>query len=49
MSTLLIGANGQLGSDLRQVFSDQKLVPLARTDCELTDLGQVRVIDLRRS
>lgn len=42
MCTLLIGANGQLGRELRQVFHDQDLVPLTHADFELTDGAQVR-------
>ncbi len=42
MTTLLIGANGQLGSELRQAFSHQELVLLTHADFELTDPGQVR-------
>jgi dTDP-4-dehydrorhamnose reductase len=41
MTTVLIGANGQLGSELRQVFSDHDLVPLTHADLELTDRAQV--------
>lgn len=44
MTTLLIGANGQLGSELRQVFNDYDLVPLTRADLELTDRAQVTEI-----
>lgn len=39
---LLIGANGQLGSELRQAFSDCDLVPLMHTEFELTNPMQVR-------
>jgi dTDP-4-dehydrorhamnose reductase len=42
MTTLLIGANGQLGSELRQLFDDGDLVPLTHGDLELTDSAQVR-------
>ncbi|MBI3780964.1 MAG: dTDP-4-dehydrorhamnose reductase [candidate division NC10 bacterium] len=42
MTTLLIGANGQLGSELRKAFRDHDLVPLTHTDLELTDPGQLR-------
>lgn len=41
MTTLLIGANGQLGSELRQAFRDHDLVPLTHADLELTDRSQV--------
>ncbi|MBZ0158631.1 dTDP-4-dehydrorhamnose reductase [Candidatus Methylomirabilis sp.] len=42
MTTLLIGADGQLGSELRQAFGSHDLVPLTHADFELTDPGQVR-------
>lgn len=42
MTTLLIGAEGQLGQELGQVFNDQDLVPLTHSDLELTDRAQVR-------
>jgi len=42
MTTVVIGANGQLGSELRQAFKGHDLVPLAHTDLELTDRAQVR-------
>ena len=42
MTTLLIGADGQLGSELRQAFRDHDLVPLTHADLELTDPAQVR-------
>ena len=42
MTTLLIGANGQLGSELRQVFSDDDLVLLTHADLELTDPVHVK-------
>ncbi len=42
MTTLLIGADGQLGSELRQAFSDGDLVPLTHADLELTNPVQVR-------
>ena len=41
MTTLLIGANGQLASELWQAFSDQELIPLSHADLELTDRAQV--------
>ncbi|MBZ0168952.1 Spore coat polysaccharide biosynthesis protein spsK [Candidatus Methylomirabilis lanthanidiphila] len=46
MTILLIGADGQLGSELRQAFSDQDLVPLTHADLELTD--PARVLELVR-
>ena len=42
MTTLLIGATGQLGTELRQAFGDHDLAPLAHSDLELTDRAQVR-------
>jgi len=42
MVTLLIGASGQLGSELRRAFKDHDLVPLTHVDLELTDRAQVR-------
>jgi len=37
MTTLVIGADGQLGSELRQAFSDDDLVPLIHAEIELAD------------
>jgi dTDP-4-dehydrorhamnose reductase len=42
MTTLLIGANGQLGSELRQAFGNHDLIPLTHADLELTNPVQVR-------
>lgn len=42
MTTLLIGANGQLGSELRQLFDEGDLVSLTHADLELTNPAQVR-------
>jgi dTDP-4-dehydrorhamnose reductase len=42
MTTLLIGANGQLGRELRYSFNDHDLVPLTHADCEVTDPARVR-------
>lgn len=44
MSTLLIGANGQLGTELRAALEDHDLVPVTHADLELTDSVQVREI-----
>jgi dTDP-4-dehydrorhamnose reductase len=44
MRTVLIGANGQLGSELREVFKDHDLVALTHADLELTDRAQVREV-----
>ena len=38
---LLIGANGQLGTDLRRTLPAAALIPLARTDLDVTDPGAV--------
>ncbi len=42
MTTLLIGANGQLGSELWQLFDEGDLVPLTHAELELTNPVQVR-------
>lgn len=42
MTTVVIGANGQLGSELRQAFKDHDLVPITHADLELTDPAKVR-------
>jgi len=42
--TLLIGANGQLGQELRHVFSDHDLIPLTHADLEVTDRKQVEEV-----
>jgi len=42
MVTLLIGANGQLGSELKQAFGDDSLVPLGHADLEVAEAAQVR-------
>ena len=42
MTTVLIGADGQLGGELRQTFSDDDLVLLTHGDFELADPAQVR-------
>lgn len=42
MRTLLIGVNGQLGSELRQVFGEGDLMPLTHADLELTNSAQLR-------
>lgn len=35
--TLLIGANGQLGQELRQVYADHDSIPLTHADLDVTD------------
>jgi dTDP-4-dehydrorhamnose reductase len=47
MTTLLIGANGQLGTELRERFQDHDLVSLTHADFELTDPVQTREVFAR--
>ena len=42
MRLMLIGANGQLGSDLVKVLADQELIPLTHADIGVTDAEQVQ-------
>jgi dTDP-4-dehydrorhamnose reductase len=42
MVTVLIGADDQLGCELRQAFSDCNLVPRTHASFELTDQAQVK-------
>jgi len=44
MKILIIGANGQLGSDLVRALADQELIPLTHADIEVTDEGQVQAV-----
>lgn len=44
MKILIIGAAGQLGSDLVRVLKDEKLVPLTHQDIEICDFEQTRDI-----
>lgn len=44
MKTLLIGANGQLGSDIMAVFGSEGMVPLTHNDIEITNLEQSRKV-----
>ncbi|MBI5116001.1 dTDP-4-dehydrorhamnose reductase [Candidatus Poribacteria bacterium] len=41
MKTLLIGADGQLGSDLRKIYSADELIPLTRGDLDICDYAEV--------
>ncbi len=41
MRVLLIGANGQLGSDIVKLWGDVELIPLTHADIEVTDAGQI--------
>jgi dTDP-4-dehydrorhamnose reductase len=42
MRVLIIGAAGQLGTDLCRVFKDDGLIPLKHSDIEITDMDSVR-------
>jgi len=42
MTTLVIGAGGQLATELQEAFKDRRLVALRHTDLEVTDRAQVR-------
>lgn len=42
MKTLLIGANGQLGSDIMAVFGPEGIIPLTHADIEMTDFEQLK-------
>jgi len=42
MRVMLIGAEGQLGSDLRKVLQAETLIPLSHADIEITDADAVR-------
>ena len=44
MRTLLIGANGQLGQELRQVYSDHGLIPMTHADMDVTDRKQTEEV-----
>lgn len=41
MRILVIGADGQLGSDLCRVLKDQELIPLTQQEIEITDMNSV--------
>lgn len=41
MKVLIIGANGQLGTDLRKALSNFEVVPLLHKDIEVTDIASV--------
>ncbi len=47
MRILLIGANGQLGSDLVRVLAGEGLVPLTHRDIEICDAGGTRMVITR--
>jgi len=42
MRVLIIGVNGQLGSDLHRALKDFEVVPLAHADIEITDMNSVK-------
>jgi len=42
--TLLIGADGQLGQELRQVYSDHDLIPMTHADMDVTDRKQTEEV-----
>jgi dTDP-4-dehydrorhamnose reductase len=44
MRTLLIGANGQLGQELRRVYADHDLIPLTHADLDVADLKQSETV-----
>lgn len=48
MKTLLIGADGQLGSDLKKIYPAAELVPLNRPDLDITDYAAVDAILAQR-
>lgn len=41
---MVIGANGQLGSELVRILKDEEIIPLTHSDIEITDESQVRKI-----
>lgn len=44
MKILIIGANGQLGTDLCKVFQIFEVIPLAHTDIEITDVDSIEKV-----
>jgi dTDP-4-dehydrorhamnose reductase len=44
MKVLLIGANGQLGSDIMAVFGSKEIIPLVHDDIEITDFEWSRKV-----
>jgi len=42
MRVLIIGVNGQLGTDLHRALKDFEVVPLAHADIEITDMASVK-------
>jgi dTDP-4-dehydrorhamnose reductase len=49
MRIAIIGANGQLGADLRQAFSGHTVIPWTRTDFDVRDTERARDAILRAS
>jgi dTDP-4-dehydrorhamnose reductase len=49
VKTLLIGADGQLGSDLKKIYPPEQLIPLARQDLDICDYAEVRKLLSRHS
>ena len=43
MKILLIGANGQLGYDLKMTLTDHEIIPLTHKDVEVTDWESIKV------
>lgn len=44
MKIALLGANGQLGSDLKRALAEHAVTPLTRADTDVTDHGRTRAI-----
>ena len=44
MKILILGAGGQLGSELVNILQDDALIPLTHRDIEMTDEQQVNNI-----
>lgn len=42
MRWMVVGANGMLGSDLVSILSNQNLVALSKSECDVTDLANVQ-------
>ena len=43
MKVMIIGAGGQLGSDLTRELSSYELIPMLHSDIEVADIGSIRV------
>lgn len=44
MKILLIGANGQLGTDIRKVFPPDRIIPLTHNEIEISDYDKTREV-----